>query len=123
MVPQNESDAALHNYISRHPRAWERFQSILENTLGTPVTKRNAPLPWSDSTSTADPAGPGHLTRTPRPSQAPELAAAEDVGVAPAAGVCFGRSQDIFGYRTGPTTASRRFPRPCAGGWSLSQAG
>lgn len=45
VLPQDEADEALRNYITRHPRAWERFKSILENTLGTPITERNTPLP------------------------------------------------------------------------------
>ncbi|MGV4926514.1 nitroreductase family deazaflavin-dependent oxidoreductase [Streptomyces sp. BHT-5-2] len=45
VIPQDEADAALRTYISRHPRAWERFKSVLETTLGTPVTERNTPLP------------------------------------------------------------------------------
>ncbi|WP_328334670.1 MULTISPECIES: nitroreductase family deazaflavin-dependent oxidoreductase [unclassified Streptomyces] len=45
VLAQDEADAALRHYISRHPRAWERIKSILETTLGTPVTERNTPLP------------------------------------------------------------------------------
>ncbi|MGG7569278.1 nitroreductase family deazaflavin-dependent oxidoreductase [Streptomyces sirii] len=47
VLPQNEPDATLHNYISRHPCTRERFQSILENTLGTPIAEQNAPLPMA----------------------------------------------------------------------------
>lgn len=45
LLPQDEADEALAHYVSRHPRAWQRFKSILETTLGAPVTERNTPLP------------------------------------------------------------------------------
>jgi deazaflavin-dependent oxidoreductase (nitroreductase family) len=45
VLPQDQADVALRHYISRHPRAWSRFKSILETTLGTPITEHNTPLP------------------------------------------------------------------------------
>lgn len=40
-----EADAALADYIHRHPRAWAKFKNVLENTLGTPITENGNELP------------------------------------------------------------------------------
>ena len=40
-----EADRTLAAYRSRHPRAWERFKPVLEETLGGPITDTNTPLP------------------------------------------------------------------------------
>lgn len=34
-----EADAALGDYVRRHPRAWAKFKNVLENTLGAAVTE------------------------------------------------------------------------------------
>ncbi len=44
-LPAAEADAALAEYVSRHPRAWARFKNVLENTLGTAISEHNTPLP------------------------------------------------------------------------------
>ena len=44
-LPAAEADAALADYVSRHPRAWARFKNVLENTLGTAISEHNTPLP------------------------------------------------------------------------------
>ncbi len=40
-----EADAALADYVRRHPRAWARFKNVLENTLGMPISEHDTPLP------------------------------------------------------------------------------
>lgn len=40
-----EADAALADYVHQHPRAWEKFRNVLENTLGTTVSDHNTELP------------------------------------------------------------------------------
>ncbi|MGH3098365.1 MAG: nitroreductase family deazaflavin-dependent oxidoreductase [Streptosporangiales bacterium] len=40
-----EADAALADYVRRHPRAWARFKNILENTLGTAISEHDTALP------------------------------------------------------------------------------
>lgn len=40
-----EADAALAQYVRRHPRAWAKFKNVLENTLGTAISERDTPLP------------------------------------------------------------------------------
>ncbi len=40
-----EADAALHAYVSRHPRAWGTFKPVIENTLGAPIGDRDNELP------------------------------------------------------------------------------
>lgn len=45
VLDQPEADGALAAYRSRHPRAWERFKPVLEETLGGPITDTNTPLP------------------------------------------------------------------------------
>jgi deazaflavin-dependent oxidoreductase (nitroreductase family) len=45
VLDQQEADRALAVYKSRHPRAWEQMHPVLEDTLGTPITDTNTPLP------------------------------------------------------------------------------
>lgn len=45
VLDQDEADRALASYRSHHPQAWQRFKPILEETLGTPITDANTPLP------------------------------------------------------------------------------
>lgn len=45
VLDQSEADRALGAYIERHPRSWEQFSAVLEQTLGQPVTATNTPLP------------------------------------------------------------------------------
>src|SRR6185312_2755236 len=45
VLDQDEADHALASYRNRHPRAWEQFKPILDQTLGTDVTDTNTPLP------------------------------------------------------------------------------
>jgi deazaflavin-dependent oxidoreductase (nitroreductase family) len=45
ILSQAEADRALDAYISRRPRAWERFKPVLEKTLGSPITETDTPLP------------------------------------------------------------------------------
>ncbi|HEY2447384.1 MAG TPA: nitroreductase family deazaflavin-dependent oxidoreductase [Mycobacterium sp.] len=45
IMTQQEADRALSAYVSRHPRAWERFRPVLERTLGRPITHTDTPLP------------------------------------------------------------------------------
>ena len=40
-----EADAALADYVHRHPRAWAKFKDVLEHTLGTAITENGTPLP------------------------------------------------------------------------------
>ncbi|WP_336159764.1 nitroreductase family deazaflavin-dependent oxidoreductase [Amycolatopsis sp. VC5-11] len=40
-----EADAALAVYVRKHPRAWRKFKTILENTLGTAISERDTELP------------------------------------------------------------------------------
>ena len=40
-----QTDRTLAAYRSRHPRAWERFRPVLEETLGEPITDTDTPLP------------------------------------------------------------------------------
>jgi len=44
-LPAGEADAALADYVSRHPRAWAKFKNVLENTLGTAISANDTPLP------------------------------------------------------------------------------
>ncbi|HJP80261.1 MAG TPA: nitroreductase family deazaflavin-dependent oxidoreductase [Pseudonocardiaceae bacterium] len=44
-LPGAEADAALADYVRRHPRAWAKFKNVLENTLGTTIDERNTQLP------------------------------------------------------------------------------
>ena len=45
IMTQHEADRALRAYISRHPRAWERFRPVLEHTIGSPISATDTPLP------------------------------------------------------------------------------
>lgn len=45
VLGQQEADRTLAAYRDRHPRAWERFRPVLENTLGAPITDTDTPLP------------------------------------------------------------------------------
>lgn len=45
VMTQQEADRALGGYASRHPRAWQRFKPVLEETLGSPITETDTPLP------------------------------------------------------------------------------
>jgi deazaflavin-dependent oxidoreductase (nitroreductase family) len=45
VLDQEETDRMLAAYRSRHPRAWERFRPVLEETLGAPISDTNTPLP------------------------------------------------------------------------------
>lgn len=40
-----EADAALADYVRRHPRAWARFKTVLEHTLHAPVSEQGTALP------------------------------------------------------------------------------
>ena len=40
-----EADAALHAYVDRHRRAWDRMKPVLENTLGSTITEQGTQLP------------------------------------------------------------------------------
>jgi deazaflavin-dependent oxidoreductase (nitroreductase family) len=44
-LDQQEADRTLAGYRGRHPRAWERFRPMLEDTLGAPITDTDSPLP------------------------------------------------------------------------------
>jgi deazaflavin-dependent oxidoreductase (nitroreductase family) len=45
ILTQQESDRALRDYVSRHPRAWNRFKPVLERTLGSSIAETNTALP------------------------------------------------------------------------------
>lgn len=45
VLDQAEADRVLGDYIARHPRSWEQFSAVLQQTLGEPVTATNTPLP------------------------------------------------------------------------------
>lgn len=45
VLDQQQTDRALATYRSRHPRAWERFRPVLEDTLGERITDTDTPLP------------------------------------------------------------------------------
>jgi deazaflavin-dependent oxidoreductase (nitroreductase family) len=40
-----EADAALSDYVRRHPRAWAKFKNVLENTLGSAISQHDTELP------------------------------------------------------------------------------
>jgi deazaflavin-dependent oxidoreductase (nitroreductase family) len=40
-----EADAVLAVYVSKHRRAWNRFKSILKNTLGTAISEDDTEMP------------------------------------------------------------------------------
>jgi deazaflavin-dependent oxidoreductase (nitroreductase family) len=45
VLDQQETDRTLAAYRRRHPRAWEQFKPVLEDTLGERITDTDAPLP------------------------------------------------------------------------------
>lgn len=45
VLDQREADRVLGDYIARHPRTWEQFSAVLEQTLGEPVTATGTALP------------------------------------------------------------------------------
>ena len=45
VLEQHEADRALAAYIRRHPRAWARFKSVIEATLGSRISDTNTALP------------------------------------------------------------------------------
>lgn len=45
VLDQPEADRVLGHYIERHPRSWDKFSAVLEQTLGEPVTPTQTPLP------------------------------------------------------------------------------
>jgi deazaflavin-dependent oxidoreductase (nitroreductase family) len=45
VLDPTEADRALAAYRSRHPRAWEQFKPVLEDTLGERITDTDTPLP------------------------------------------------------------------------------
>ncbi|WP_264077675.1 nitroreductase family deazaflavin-dependent oxidoreductase [Mycolicibacterium houstonense] len=45
MLDQQRVDRVLADYRARHPKTWDRFKLVLEETLGRPITDTEAPLP------------------------------------------------------------------------------
>ncbi len=45
VLGQEEADRTLAAYRWRHPKAWEQFRPVLEETLRVPITDTNTPLP------------------------------------------------------------------------------
>jgi deazaflavin-dependent oxidoreductase (nitroreductase family) len=45
VLNQQQADRTLAAYRSRHPRTWEQFRPVLEETLGAPITDTDTPLP------------------------------------------------------------------------------
>ncbi|WP_231639835.1 nitroreductase family deazaflavin-dependent oxidoreductase [Mycobacterium sp. Marseille-P9652] len=45
VLDQAEADRTLAAYRSRHPRTWQRFRPVLEETFGAPITEAGTPLP------------------------------------------------------------------------------
>lgn len=45
VMTQQETDRTLTAYHSTHPRAWERFKPVLEETLGGAIGDTDTPLP------------------------------------------------------------------------------
>lgn len=45
VLDQQAVDQALADYRTEHPKTWEQFKLVLEETLGQPITDTNAPLP------------------------------------------------------------------------------
>ncbi|MGA9490650.1 MAG: nitroreductase family deazaflavin-dependent oxidoreductase [Mycobacterium sp.] len=45
ILTQAEADQALCAYISAHPRAWEQFKTVLEQTLGSKISATDTTLP------------------------------------------------------------------------------
>lgn len=44
-MSQEESDAALTDYVRRHPKGWAKLKNVLENTLGCPISESGTALP------------------------------------------------------------------------------
>ncbi|MFV8175509.1 nitroreductase family deazaflavin-dependent oxidoreductase [Mycolicibacterium peregrinum] len=45
VLDQQAVDQALADYRTEHPKTWEQFKLVLEETLGQPITDTDAPLP------------------------------------------------------------------------------
>jgi deazaflavin-dependent oxidoreductase (nitroreductase family) len=45
VLDQAETDRTLADYRMRHPRYWDRFRPVLEQTLGQAIGERDIPLP------------------------------------------------------------------------------
>lgn len=45
IMARHEADRVINAYANRHPRAWQRFRPVLEQTLGSPITETDTPLP------------------------------------------------------------------------------
>jgi hypothetical protein len=45
VLDRGQADRTLTAYRSRHPRAWERFRPVLEDTLGERITDTDTLLP------------------------------------------------------------------------------
>lgn len=45
VLGRHEADRTLAAYRDRHPRSWERFRPVLEETLGEAITDTDTPLP------------------------------------------------------------------------------
>ncbi len=45
VLGKDEADRTLAAYRSRHPKAWEQFRPVLEDTLGAAITNTGTPLP------------------------------------------------------------------------------
>ncbi|OBJ02832.1 nitroreductase [Mycobacterium alsense] len=45
VLGQREADRTLAAYRDRHPRTWERFRPVLEQTLGAAISDTDTPLP------------------------------------------------------------------------------
>ena len=44
-LPADDADAALAGYVHAHPKAWARFKTVLEHTLGRPIGEQHTELP------------------------------------------------------------------------------
>lgn len=45
VLDQQSVDQVLADYRTEHPKTWDQFKLVLEETLGQPITDTNAPLP------------------------------------------------------------------------------
>jgi deazaflavin-dependent oxidoreductase (nitroreductase family) len=45
VLDQQSVDQVLADYRAQHPKTWEQFKLVLEETLGRPITDTGAPLP------------------------------------------------------------------------------
>jgi deazaflavin-dependent oxidoreductase (nitroreductase family) len=45
VLDQQAVDQVLADYRTQHPKTWEQFRLVLEETLGQPITDTDAPLP------------------------------------------------------------------------------